>query len=81
ALTPPPGEIVRSADEQTLLLNMQGALTLMQPTADQQWRFPLGDKPFHLPDGAVTKMALTPPPGEIVRSADEQTLLLNMQGA
>ena len=58
ALTPPPGEIVRSADEQTLLLNMQGALTLMQPTADQQWRFPLGDKPFHLPDGAVTKMAL-----------------------
>ncbi|MSE19191.1 phosphate ABC transporter permease, partial [Pantoea agglomerans] len=22
------------------------------------WRFPLGDKPFHLPDGAVTKMAL-----------------------
>jgi phosphate transport system permease protein len=37
---------------------MQGALTLMQPTADQQWRFPLGDKPFHLPDGAVTKMAL-----------------------
>ncbi|MGB8925760.1 MAG: ABC transporter permease subunit, partial [Pantoea agglomerans] len=58
ALTPPPGEIVRSADEQTLLLNMQGALTLIQPTADQQWRFPLGDKPFHLPDGAVTKMAL-----------------------
>ncbi len=58
ALTPPPGEIVRSADEQTLLLNMQGALTLIQPTADQRWRFPLGDKPFHLPDGAVTKMAL-----------------------
>lgn len=58
ALTPPPGAIVQSADGQTLLLNIEGALTLLQPTADQQWRFPLGDKPFHLPAGAVTKMAL-----------------------
>jgi len=58
ALTPPPGAIEQSADGQTLLLNIEGALTLLQPTADQQWRFPLGDKPFHLPAGAVTKMAL-----------------------
>lgn len=58
ALTPPPGAIVQSADGQTLLLNIEGALMLLQPTADQQWRFPLGDKPFHLPAGAVTKMAL-----------------------
>lgn len=58
ALTPAPDDAVQSADGQTLLLNLQGALTLMQPTTDQQWRFPLGDKPFHLPDGAVTKMAL-----------------------
>lgn len=58
ALTPPPDEVVRSSDEQTLLLNMQGALTLLQPTTDGQWHFPLGDKPFHLPEGAVIKMAL-----------------------
>ncbi len=58
ALTPPPDAIVQSADGQTLLLNIEGALTLLQPTADQQWRFPLGDKPFHIPAGAVTKMAL-----------------------
>ncbi|MBZ6394885.1 MULTISPECIES: ABC transporter permease subunit [Pantoea] len=65
ALLPPPQQVVRSADGQTLLLNMQGALMLMQPTAEQQWRFPLGDKPFHLPHGAVTKMALaTRHPGQ-----------------
>ncbi|WP_336755720.1 ABC transporter permease subunit [Pantoea sp. USHLN298] len=58
ALSPAPQQVVRSADGQTLLLNLQGALMLMQPTAQQQWRFPLGDKPFHLPQGAVTKMAL-----------------------
>jgi len=33
-LTPAPEDAVQSADGQTLLLNMQGALTLMQPKAD-----------------------------------------------
>lgn len=65
ALSPAPQQVVRSADGQTLLLNLQGALMLMQPTAEQLWRFPLGDKPFHLPHGAVTKMALaTRHPGQ-----------------
>ena len=65
ALSPAPQQVVRSADDQTLLLNMQGTLMLMQPTAEQLWRFPLGDKPFHLPHGAVTKMALaTRHPGQ-----------------
>ncbi len=60
-LTPAPQQVVRSADQQTLLLNMQGALMLLQPTQQQgeaQWRFPLGDQPFRLPQGKVAKMAL-----------------------
>lgn len=61
ALTPAPQAVVQSADRQTLLLNMQGDLLLLQPVLrkdEAQWRFPLGDKPFHLPQGTVEKMAL-----------------------
>jgi phosphate transport system permease protein len=60
-LTPAPRDVVSSADRQTLLLNLQGDLLLLQPTmqsGEAQWRFPLGDKPFHLPQGGVKKMSL-----------------------
>lgn len=56
-LQPAPSDVALSADRQTLLLNMQGALMLLQPAAGN-WRFPLGDRQFRLPDGPVQKMAL-----------------------
>ncbi|MBZ6387097.1 MULTISPECIES: ABC transporter permease subunit [Pantoea] len=56
-LRPAPQQAVSSADQRTLLLNAQGALTLLQPV-DGAWRYPLGDTPLRLPDGAIKAMAL-----------------------
>lgn len=56
-LRPAPQQVVSSADQQTLLLNAQGALLLLQPGAGA-WRFPLGETPLPLAGGAVTRMAL-----------------------
>lgn len=56
-LRPVPQQVVSSADRRTLLLNAQGALTLLQPV-DGAWRYPLGDAPLRVSDGAVNAMAL-----------------------
>lgn len=56
-LRPVPQQVVSSADQRTLLLNAQGALTLLQPV-DGTWRYPLGDTPLRPPEGAVKAMAL-----------------------
>ncbi|MDO6408978.1 ABC transporter permease subunit [Pantoea phytobeneficialis] len=57
ALQGKPDGVAQSADHHSLLLNMQGDLLLMQPV-NGEWRFPLGDRPLHLPQGAVSHMAL-----------------------
>jgi len=56
-LRPAPQQVASSADQRTLLLNAQGALTLLQPI-DGAWHYPLGDTPLRLPEGAVKAMAL-----------------------
>ena len=56
-LRPAPQQVVSSADQRTLLLNAQGTLTLLQPI-DGAWRYPLGDTPLRMPEGAVKAMAL-----------------------
>ncbi|MEZ3499439.1 ABC transporter permease subunit [Pantoea sp. KPR_PJ] len=56
-LRPAPQQVVSSADRRTLLLNVQGALTLLQPV-EGAWRYPLGEAPLPLPGGAVKIMAL-----------------------
>ncbi|MDF7661686.1 ABC transporter permease subunit [Erwiniaceae bacterium L1_54_6] len=60
ALNGKPDAVVASADHHSLLLNMQGDLMLMQPV-NGEWRFPLGDRPMHLSQGAVSQMALATP--------------------
>lgn len=59
-LRPAPQQVVSSADRRTLLLNAQGALTLIQPV-DGAWRYPLGEAPLQLPGGAVKAMTLATP--------------------
>ncbi|QDY42678.1 ABC transporter permease subunit [Candidatus Pantoea soli] len=62
ALSSPPDAAVTSSDSRSVLLNVQGALLLMQPVIRQhqgEWRFPLGDRPLPLPQGAVSQMALS----------------------
>ncbi|WP_337023365.1 MULTISPECIES: ABC transporter permease subunit [unclassified Pantoea] len=57
-----PDAAVNSSNSNSVLLNMQGALLLMQPLIHEnhgQWFFPFGDRPLHLAQGAVTTMALT----------------------
>ncbi|MFJ5159589.1 ABC transporter permease subunit [Pantoea sp. NPDC088449] len=62
ALNGTPNAAVTSSDNRSVLLNMQGELLLMQPVINNdsgEWRFPLGDRPLHLPQGPVSNMALT----------------------
>ncbi len=64
ALNGQPQAAVTSSDGGSVLLNMQGDLLLMQPLIHGQhgeWYFPLGDRPLHLPQGAVSQMALAVP--------------------
>ncbi|WP_343552449.1 ABC transporter permease subunit [Pantoea sp.] len=61
ALNGQPDAATISSDNRSVLLNMQGELLLMQPVIHHgsgEWRFPLGDRPLRLPQGAVTAMAL-----------------------
>ncbi|BAN97401.1 binding-protein-dependent transporter inner membrane component [Plautia stali symbiont] len=61
ALNGQPQAAVTSSNGSSVLLNMQGDLLLMQPLIHGQhgeWYFPLGDWPLHLPQGAVSQMAL-----------------------
>lgn len=60
-LAQPPDGVAVSADRRSLLVALRGALLLMQPAiikGEPEWRFPLGDKPFALPEGPVQNMAL-----------------------
>ncbi|MBK0126696.1 ABC transporter permease subunit [Pantoea sp. S61] len=62
ALQQHPDAAVNSSNSSSVLLNMQGALLLMQPLIHEnhgQWFFPFGDRPLRLAQGAVTTMALT----------------------
>lgn len=61
ALAQPPEAIVTSADNRSLLIQSGGTLLLMQPVLSKgsvEWRFPLGDKPLRLPEGAAQQVAL-----------------------
>ncbi len=62
ALNNRPDAAVVSGNSNSVLLNMQGELLLMQPLIHDdhgEWYFPLGDRPMRLAQGAVTNMALT----------------------
>ncbi|OIX99486.1 MULTISPECIES: ABC transporter permease subunit [unclassified Pantoea] len=61
ALSDAPQAAVTSSAADAVLLNVQGALLLMQPRIEHdrgEWYFPLGDRPLRLPQGAVSQMAL-----------------------
>lgn len=61
ALQGKPDAAVHSSNSTGVLLNMQGALLLMQPLIHGdhgEWYFPFGDRPLQLKQGAVTQMAL-----------------------
>jgi phosphate transport system permease protein len=62
ALNGKPDAAISSSDNRSVLLNMQGELLLMQPVISNgsgEWRFPLGDRPLRLSQGAVSNMTLT----------------------
>ncbi len=56
-----PDAAVYSSNSSSVLLNMQGALLLMQPLIHDnhgEWYFPFGDRPLQLKQGPVSNMAL-----------------------
>ncbi len=64
ALAGEPRAAVTSSSHDAVLLNVQGALLLLQPrihNGQGEWYFPLGDTPLSLPQGAVSQMALAQP--------------------
>jgi len=84
-LTPAPQQVVTSADGNTVLLNAQGSLTLLQPVISKgegEWHFPLGDSGFRLPQGDVKEMAvatLRPDQWRIAALTDAGVSLLTLE--